>query len=588
VDVFAEKRLVSAVVEPLLCARPTSGEGTKRERSGMNEQLSFIQQQQLNQQSVSGQDYAAGSGSLATLAVQQASTLSQAAGRGPNAQGGVPSQLGAMMMLNGALGGSQRTLWIGDLAPWMDEAFLYSLFSPTNQLLSVKLIRNKTTGLSEGYAFLEMKSHDAAEQVLQACNGRPIPGASDMVFRLNWAAYGVGKTSQPSSDDHSLFVGDLAPDVSDLILQEYFRQFYPSVRSAKVITDVATGRSKGYGFVRFSAENERNLALTTMNGHFLSNRPIRVSLATAKKNVIVAQQPLSQPHPSDLDPTNTTLFIGGLSSQVVEEQLRAVFGQFGDIIYVKIPQGKGCGFVQFVLRASAEQAMAAMNGRILGNSAMRISWGRSSSRSASQPGQGMAGIGVGGYGGVPNGIDSHVLDQMMAASAAAAGYATNPQPSLVNGSALIQNQYLSSFAKASLPLDLPADIFSAYMYAQHAATRNVPVNVSDEDADTGLTSFSRGMSTGGVSGRTDDSGFEHREGSLEHTGAKDSARTSTEVESLQDVSNASHPDSNCGSYVEPGTGTSSPQKDGQYVDQLTSRDSATSHDMTPLFANLVM
>ena len=34
--------------------------------------------------------------------------------------------------------------------------------------------------------------------------------------------------------DYSLFVGDLAPDVSDMILQEYFRQFYPSVRSAKV------------------------------------------------------------------------------------------------------------------------------------------------------------------------------------------------------------------------------------------------------------------------------------------------------------------------------------------------------------------
>lgn len=33
--------------------------------------------------------------------------------------------------------------------------------------------------------------------------------------------------------------------------QEYFRQFYPSVRSAKVITDASTGRSKGYGFVRF-------------------------------------------------------------------------------------------------------------------------------------------------------------------------------------------------------------------------------------------------------------------------------------------------------------------------------------------------
>ena len=281
---------------------------------------------------------------------------------------------------------NQRTLWIGDLAPWMDEEFLYSIFGLTNQLVSVKVIRNKTTGISEGYAFLEMKTHEAATCILNTYNGQVIPGSKSMVFRLNWAAYGVGRSSQPTTDDYSLFVGDLAPDVSDLILQEYFRQFYPSVRSAKVITDVTTGRSKGYGFVRFSVELERNMALTDMNGHFLSNRPIRVSLATAKKNAQMAQnqQNTQSIHPSDLDPTNTTLFIGGLSSQVVEDQLRIMFCQFGDIIYVKIPQGKGCGFVQYVLRSSAERAMMAMNGKILGNSAMRISWGRSSGRSSAQ------------------------------------------------------------------------------------------------------------------------------------------------------------------------------------------------------------
>lgn len=38
------------------------------------------------------------------------------------------------------------------------------------------------------------------------------------MFRLNWAAYGVGKAA-PAGEDHSLFVGDLAPDVSDIILQ---------------------------------------------------------------------------------------------------------------------------------------------------------------------------------------------------------------------------------------------------------------------------------------------------------------------------------------------------------------------------------
>ena len=34
--------------------------------------------------------------------------------------------------------------------------------------------------------------------------------------------------------DHSIFVGDLAPDVTDYVLQDHFRNYYPSVRSAKV------------------------------------------------------------------------------------------------------------------------------------------------------------------------------------------------------------------------------------------------------------------------------------------------------------------------------------------------------------------
>ena len=55
-------------------------------------------------------------------------------------------------------------------------------------------------------------------------------------------------------------------------------------------------------------------------------------------------------------------------------------------------QGKGCGFVQFVLRTAAERAMTAMNGQVLGASAMRISWGRSSSRVANQAQQ-QAGMG---------------------------------------------------------------------------------------------------------------------------------------------------------------------------------------------------
>ena len=90
-----------------------------------------------------------------------------------------------------------------------------------------------------------------------------------------------------------------------------------------------------------------------MQGFNLAGRPIRVSLATARRagagaggagggggggGAVLAN---SIPHPADTDPTNTTLFIGGLSAGVSEDQLRALFGQYGDIVYVKIPAGKG-------------------------------------------------------------------------------------------------------------------------------------------------------------------------------------------------------------------------------------------------------
>ena len=52
----------------------------------------------------------------------------------------------------------------------------------------------------------------------------------------------------------------------------------------QVITDPITGRSKGYGFVRFGNEGERDRSLNEMMGHYIASRPIRVSLATAKKN----------------------------------------------------------------------------------------------------------------------------------------------------------------------------------------------------------------------------------------------------------------------------------------------------------------
>eukprot|EP01018_Ginkgo_biloba_P021413 Gb_00656 [translate_table: standard] len=171
-----------------------------------------------------------------------------------------------------------RTLWIGDLQPWADESYLHTCFSHAAEVLSTKVIRNHLTGQPEGYGFVEFSSHEAALNILQTYNGTLHMPGTQQFFKLNWASSSKGEKRA----EYSVFVGDLAPHVTDDVLQETFASRYISVRGAKVVKDVLTGRSKGYGFVKFCDENERNRALTEMNGEYCSHRPMRVSVATSK------------------------------------------------------------------------------------------------------------------------------------------------------------------------------------------------------------------------------------------------------------------------------------------------------------------
>ncbi|GLT83535.1 hypothetical protein SLE2022_018210 [Rubroshorea leprosula] len=300
-----------------------------------------------------------------------------------------PSQMQQYQAVQGAVGaGEIRSLWIGDLQQWMDENYLTGIFAHTGEVLSAKVIRNKQTGLPEGYGFIEFISRGAAERILQTYNGTSMP-STDQAFRLNWAALGPGEKRQDEGPDYTIFVGDLAADVTDYMLQETFKAVYPSIKGAKVVTDRTTGRSKGYGFVRFGDENEQIRAMTEMNGMLCSTRPMRIGPAANKKPLTMQQYPKAtyqntQGNPGENDPNNTTVFVGGLDPSVTEDQLKQVFSQVGELVHVKIPVGKHCGFVQFANRTTAEQALSMLNGSVLGGRNIRLSWGRSPSSKQGQ------------------------------------------------------------------------------------------------------------------------------------------------------------------------------------------------------------
>ncbi|KAH7287622.1 hypothetical protein KP509_32G066700 [Ceratopteris richardii] len=75
-----------------------------------------------------------------------------------------------------------------------------------------------------------------------------------------------------------IFVGGLSPQVTEEQLKDAFSSF-GEVIDAKVIIDIASGRSRGFAFVRFISDSHANVAVRTMNGRELNGRILRVSLA---------------------------------------------------------------------------------------------------------------------------------------------------------------------------------------------------------------------------------------------------------------------------------------------------------------------
>lgn len=79
-----------------------------------------------------------------------------------------------------------------------------------------------------------------------------------------------------------LFVAGLAGDFDDVDLKEMF-ELYGEVASAKLITDRATGKSKGFGFVEMPNELEAKETITTLDGVMLQRKKISVKEAEAQQ-----------------------------------------------------------------------------------------------------------------------------------------------------------------------------------------------------------------------------------------------------------------------------------------------------------------
>ena len=78
-----------------------------------------------------------------------------------------------------------------------------------------------------------------------------------------------------------LYVGNLSYDTNDSDLQQMFAAF-GTVQSAQIVMDRDTGRSKGFGFVEMSSDQEAQAAIAGLNGKESDGRNLTVNEARPK------------------------------------------------------------------------------------------------------------------------------------------------------------------------------------------------------------------------------------------------------------------------------------------------------------------
>ncbi len=80
-----------------------------------------------------------------------------------------------------------------------------------------------------------------------------------------------------------LYVGNLGYTVSSAELEQLFAP-YGTVESAQVIPARDTGRSKGFGFVEMSSDEEARKAIAALNGQDHGGRALTVNEAKPREN----------------------------------------------------------------------------------------------------------------------------------------------------------------------------------------------------------------------------------------------------------------------------------------------------------------
>ncbi|XP_053678760.1 RNA-binding protein squid-like isoform X2 [Anopheles nili] len=177
----------------------------------------------------------------------------------------------------------------------------------------------------------DAEMNGAAQENQDNCNNQPQTDQSTGNGNTEPAsANGSTESHTVRDDDRKLFVGGLSWETSDKELKDHFSQ-YGDIESINVKTDPNTGRSRGFAFIVYKNADSID-KVVAVSDHTINNKKVDPKKAKARYGKI---------------------FVGGLTSEISDEEIKTFFGQFGNIVEVEMPfdkqknQRKGFCFITF-------------------------------------------------------------------------------------------------------------------------------------------------------------------------------------------------------------------------------------------------
>merc|ERR1719445_1836681 len=183
-------------------------------------------------------------------------------------------------------GDRKTNLIVNYLPQTMTQEEIRSLFSSIGEVESCKLIRDKVTGQSLGFGFVNYQQADDATKAIQTLNGLRL---QNKTIKVSYA-----RPSSEAIKGANLYVSGLPKHLAQPDLERLFASC-GNIITSRILCDNITGLSKGVGFIRFDQRVEAERAITKLNGTIPegATEPITVKFANNPSNNAKAIPPLA-------------------------------------------------------------------------------------------------------------------------------------------------------------------------------------------------------------------------------------------------------------------------------------------------------